>query len=207
MKTLIRVILIVFLPASLYLVVERASGDDRSPNRDAKTFTGMFPALDALATAHNVRFGLEVFDDGSDRGTISLDLSDEVPGILDDLVRQRPRYQWNLDKGVYDITLKGASKGLSETNIALYYVRDATADENSDELDRLPEFRDWLALHNATRRELLTGRRSASNQKINLQLNPASLRSVLNEIINGLGDPHWMILHYGDKMQFVGIYF
>lgn len=198
---------LLLVPGSLPRAGPRQQHGARA-NASANEFRGIFPALDALAAACKVRFGLEVLDDASDRGTVSLNLScDDVPRTLNNIVMQRPGYEWAFDGGTYDIYPKDTDKRLSDLNVALYYVRDATADDNSDALDQLPEFRDWLGVHNARRRELLLGRRSQSVRRINLQLNAVPLRLVLNAITKALGDPHWMILHYGDKMRFVGIYF
>jgi hypothetical protein len=172
-----------------------------------RTFRGIFAALDSLATTDGIRFGLEALDDACEaNATLQVDLADKnIPQVLNQFTNRCPAYTWSLGDSVYDVFPKGQDQ-LAEMNIALYYVRDATADNNSDAIDQLPELREWLALHNARRREFLGGRRSNSTRRITLDLPASSFRSVLNHVITSLGDSYWMISHYGPGGRDIGIY-
>jgi hypothetical protein len=175
---------------------------------NARRFEGMFAAVEAVARARNIRYGFEAVGKDRDRAVVTLDLSDPSVGhILDDLVKQRPEYAWNLSAGVFKIVPRDPAAAVADVKIRSFNVQNANKSTCSDVLSRAPELRRWLTEHKAVRRELEAGGESDSGGRVTLDLQSVNISSVLDVLIRALGDSHWTIVHYGDKMQFVGIYF
>jgi hypothetical protein len=95
-------------------------------------------------------------------------------------------------------------------SIALYYVNDATPQEASDAITRLPELQRWLSDHHAARSEIIAGPRwgeHSEQTKISLELHNVPLRAILNKLFSKVGSNGWSITRWGDKKQFLAINF
>jgi hypothetical protein len=188
--------------------IEGKAGGLEQPTQ---TFTHVGVALQAVRQAFNISTGFEATASDPDNAPITLDLSGtDIVRVFDSIVSQRPVYMWAVENGVYDIYPKNPRDRISEMSIMTYVVKDASPQEASDAITRLSEFDRWLSEHHVTRSEIISGRRwgvHPEQTKISLDLHGVSLRAILNQLIGKVGDNEWAIFRWGDKMQFVAVYF
>jgi hypothetical protein len=176
--------------------------------RTAQTFPTLTSALDAMGLRYKVHFGLEYSQNDQDKTPITLDLSaDNVNSVLNDLIGQKPEYQWSIRDGVYDLFPKQNLVSLLDAQIRFFSIENASLKEASKAIDELPEVRDWLAKQGVTRRELELG---SSNQspdlRVSLTLTGVTLRCVLNRLVKVMGGVDWIVVRYGEKQQYIAIY-
>jgi hypothetical protein len=168
-------------------------------------------ALQAVRQGYAIPTGLEISDADPDNTPIILDLSAKDPAALfESIALQRSAYAWKLEDGVYELYPKSTTDRISDMMIALYYVNDATPQEASDAITRLPEFQRWLSDHHATRSEIIAGPRwglHPEQTKISLELHNVPLRAILNHLFSKVGSNGWGITRWGDKKQFLAINF
>ena len=184
-------------------------GDVRSPlARAAQTFPTMSTAVDAIATQYKVRVGLELAMSDADRLPISLDLSrPKVAALLDSLVRQKPDYTWQVEDGVYNIYPKFVKDSVLNLRIRTFSVTNATGQELSTAIGALPEVKKWMLKNGVQRRELETGSRwRESDPRVTLTLKDVTLRTILNLALKERRAKEWIVVRYGDKQQYIGIY-
>jgi hypothetical protein len=183
----------------------------REPPRvqaDAEAFPTMNSALDAIGSKYNIFIGLEYAVGDADRTPVSLDLSTDRPTLaLDSLVARKPAYKWKFEEGVYDVYPIADDDSLLDVTIQRFSVQDATPREVSAAIGDLPEVRQWLLRHHVRRNELETGSRwNESDRRASLTLTGTSFRAVLNRIILITGRRNWLVVRYGDNLEFIGIY-
>ena len=126
---------------------------------------------------------------------------------LNHLVEQRPEFVWKqLSDGTCDL-YPNAKDNLSDLMLKNYAVKDATLAEASRALNSLPEFQSWLSTRKVTRREFQTGPSWNPDQRMALDLTDVPLRTVLNKLIKTFDLTNWTIARYGDKKEYIAIYF
>jgi hypothetical protein len=176
-----------------------------------ETFTKIELALQAVREGYGIATGLEIADADPDNTPITLDLSVKDPtSLFEGIALQRSAYVWKLEGGVYEMYPKAASDRISEMSVALYYVNDATPQEASDAITRLPELQRWLSDHHAKRSEIILGPRwgvHPEQTKISLELHNIPLRTILNQLFPKVGSNGWAVTRWGDKKQFLAINF
>ena len=173
-----------------------------------KNFATLHDALSAVRSKYSVPTGLEISASDSGEVPVALQLQqDDLAQALNQLVEQRPEYAWSLSDGVYDLYPKTKADSVSDLMLKNYLVKDATLDKASQALNSLPEFQTWLTTRKLTRREFQTGPAWNPNQRIDLNLRDVPLRSVLNKLIKNFGLTNWIIDRYGDRKEYIAIYF
>lgn len=174
-----------------------------------QTFSQIDLAIQAVRTNYAVPTGLETDIADQDNTPITLDFSGgDIAQVLDALVAQRPAYLWSHEDGVYDVYPKIKTHSVGDLTVALYVLQDATPLAASDSISDLPEVRIWIEEHHLTRREIFSGQRWSNPQaKISLMLRNVRLRTILNQLIRKFGNEQWTVSHYGEKKEFIGIYF
>ena len=177
----------------------------------AETFTKIDLALQAVRQGYGIPTGIEFSNADADNTPIILDLSVKDPAALfESIALQRPAYVWKLEGGIYELYPKATPERVSDMGIALYYVNDATPQEASDAITRLPELQRWLSDHHAMRSEIVLGPRwgeHSEQTKISLELHNVPLRAILNQLFSKVGSNGWSIARWGDKKQFLAINF
>jgi len=195
--------------ASSLVLAEAACGTGSE-----QIFTKIDLALQAFQQNYKVPTGIEYAEadaENSDNAPITVDFSSKDPGVVfRSMASQKPAYVWNLEDGVYELYPKSPPDRVSDMTIALYYVKDATPQEASDALTRLPELQLWLSEHHATRSEIMHGPRwgvDPDRTRISLELHNVPLRAILNQLFRKVGSSGWGISRWGDKKQFLAINF
>lgn len=164
-------------------------------------------SLAAVQDKFHLTLGLEVAVDDPDKDPIVLDLSSPDPAVaFNQIVAQRAWYHWNFQDGVYDLSPKDGPQSVLDITITSYSVRNLSVVEASDAISKLPEVQQWLVEHNVRRRELETGP-PASDGKVSLSLTDVNLRAVLNAVARRSAGKRWTVVRYGDRMQYLAIYF
>jgi hypothetical protein len=178
-----------------------------------ETFPTQNAALAAIKSRYTITIGLEVSAKNPDlsQRPISLHMSNaDVPGVLDELVREWPGYMWTLRDGVYDLYPRDSAAGILDEKISSFAILNASPSEASHAIDRLPEVRRWLTEHGVRRRELETGNMSVvgvSRTNASLSLSDVPLRTLLNRLADELPSRQWTVVRYGDSAQYLAIYF
>lgn len=193
--------------AALLALLGSYSHGARFPH-SAQTFPTLRNALEVIASRYRIHIGLEFVTNDSDATPINLDLSgDEVGPVLDRLIVQRPAYIWNIQDGVCDVYPRAARDGLLDVNIRAFSVKDATPEEASRAISELSEVKNWLSRYGVRRRELETGPRwKNSDRRVSLTLTNVPLRSVLNNLVKEAQEIDWIVIRYGEKAEYIGIY-
>jgi len=181
----------------------------QNDGRNGQTFSKIDLAVQAIREAYSIRTGTETAADDADIQPINLDLGGkDIPEVFRHLVSQRRAYSWVLENGVYDLYPAANGQGLSEITVHAFILKDASRLDASQELSKLPELQKWLSDHHASRKEIINESTYRNkDQRVSLSLSDMPLRTVLNELIGSFGDTQWAISHYGDRMQYVAIYF
>ncbi len=196
----------------ILLLTALASGTLQTKRCEAsQSFSQIDLALQATREAYKISTGFEEVVGDSDKNPIVVDLSgDNIGKVFDSIVSQKPKYTWHLEDGVYDLYPKEERDRVTGLGVALYYVKDASSQEASEAVSRLPEFKLWLSEHHATRSEIVSGNRwstAAQNAKVSIELHNVPLRTVLNHLIAAVGDSGWTVFRWGDNMQLLALYF
>ena len=174
----------------------------------SETFTTLTSALDSIGTKFHVRFGLEYEASDKDRDAFTLNLSaDTVAQIMDELVSQKPKYKWKLVDGIYDIYPKESTDSVTEVKIKAFHISNENFQVVSHKLVDIPEIKEWLAKNGVKRREFQIGSGGETESRISLNLSQTTLRSVLNQIVGKDGRTYWVVVRYGDKLEYVSIAF
>lgn len=116
---------------------------------------------------------------------------------------------WALQDGVYDLRQGGGASVLDQ-RISSFSIANASPAEASEAIGRLPEFRRWLADNGVTRRDLETGKMSlagVSGPKVSLSVSNVTLRTILNQLARQLPSKQWSAARYGDRSQYLAIWF
>src|SRR4029077_12287469 len=161
--------------------------------------------------SYAIPIGLEISDTDPDNTPIVLDLPAKNPeAVFESIALQRPVYQWKLEGGVYELYPKAVPDRISDMSIALYFIKDATPQEASDAITRLPELQRWLSDHHSMRSDILSGPRwgvHPEQTKISLELHNVTISAILNKLFSTVGGNGWTISRWGDKNQFLAINF
>jgi|ERR1700735_273531 len=183
-------------------------GQNQASTQNFQSFSHVADALAEVASALKVSVGFEAGANDSDNGPVKLDIADKnVVGILNDIVQQCPAYEWSFEDGVYDVYPKDQRSSLSNVTVRQFAIRNVTPNDASQTLSSLPEVRNWLSEHGLTRQEFYTGPRWKSHERISLELDNVQIRRILNNLMAKVGNTQWTIVRYGDKKEYIGIYF
>ena len=86
-------------------------------------------------------------------------------------------------------------------------MTNATGQELSTAIGALPEVKKWMLKNGVQRRELETGSRwRESDPRVTLTLKDVTLRTILNLALKERRAKEWIVVRYGDKQQYIGIY-
>jgi hypothetical protein len=191
---------ILFLIITLPILAPPIHGIKRS----AETFPNMDSALFSIRQTFNVSTGLELAIGDMDRGALRIDLyGNNVARVFDSLVKQRPGYRWRLEDGVYDVYPKAKAHTFSQVKVADYVVRDVTLREAVDEIEKLPEVKQWLATNRMRRQNLITATGLGVPpplQRRSLALQDVTVRTILNRIYRSFDKTEWTIWNQGQDI-------
>lgn len=169
-------------------------------------FPSLSQALEAIRVKHGILTGLETSRGDTNQPPLVLDLTvASVPRLLNSIVAQRPDYAWAFLDGVYILYQKGPN--ITNLKISEYSTRHSGLTEASTAINRIVEFQKFLSEQNLKRRELEAGPPLRDKQKNSIILKNASLGRVLNQIIKKFGKKHWMVVRYGERKEFLAVYF
>lgn len=180
------------------------------------TFNNVTSALSKIREDYGKRIGFEMAD--ADTTAVMVDLSKrDVNSPLDSLVAQKPVYTWSLEDGVYDVYPRSQTDALLDLTIANFILSNATLEDAQDALFSLPEVRNWLSRHGATRSTAQSGSRfiepsapQPEAQRVSMNLTNVQLRTILNQVIIGFNRTQWLIGHvirreYGKDVSYISI--
>jgi hypothetical protein len=177
----------------------------------AETFTNLREALDKVAIRYQIRVGLEYAPQDKDLQPISLDLSEKsVDTVLNQLASQKTDYVWAFADNVYDIFPKSNSDSILDVHIREFEIKALSSTEALSAVGEIPEIKRWLASHSVSRRELYVCVGSCgvhSEKLVTLFLKGITFRTLLNTLVREFGTSDWMICRYGDRQEYIGIYF
>lgn len=177
----------------------------------AETFTNLRGALDGVAARYQIRVGLEYAPQDKDLQPINLDLSGKsVDTVLNQLVSQKTDYVWALADNVYDIFPKSNSDSILDVQIREFGIKALSSKEALTAAGEIPEIKHWLASHSVSRRELYVCVGSCgehSEKLVTLSFRGITFRTLLNTLVSEFGASDWMVCRYGDKQEYIGIYF
>ena len=116
--------------------------------QSSKVFPKLYDALEAIHMNCNVPTGLDQDINDPDNTSIAIAFTcNDVPGVFEQLVRQRPRYAWSMEDGVYDVYSKRRKDRLSGLKIKSFALQNANRFEATNALDKLPEVQKWRSRH------------------------------------------------------------
>jgi hypothetical protein len=195
--------------AALVLVVLTAcQGRDQGSTRNPQLFPRVDDALAVIESNCKISIGFEMSVNDADEGPVKVDpRGTDVVNIFNNIVEQRPAYEWTFENSVYDVYPKDKQQSLSAVVIRKFTVRDITPADASRMLTDLPEVHNWLSERGLTRQEFYTGARWKSHERMSFELENVTFRTVLNELTRRVGDTRWTVSRYGQKKEFIGIYF
>jgi hypothetical protein len=172
-----------------------------------QTFPTLTAALDAISSKYKVHLGLEYAPDDKDNSTITLDLSSvTIEPVLNRLTAPKTSYTWSLKDGVYDVYPKSNSHSILDVMIRTFSIDKVTPEQASRAISDLPEVKEWLATQRVVRREYQVGSTKSNTQsRISLTVTGVTLRSVLNLLNQELETPEWIVVRFGDKLEYVSI--
>src|ERR1700737_673738 len=121
--------------------------------QSSQSFPNVDVALQAIREVYGVSVGFENgLDDPGNGSPVTLDLSGEdVTGVFNALIRQRPGYVWNMQDGVYDLYPSREAESLSQLTIANFVVTDSELQPTKAAVFNQPEERKWLSRHRPVR--------------------------------------------------------
>ena len=174
----------------------------------SETFTTLTSALDSVGTKFHVRFGLEYEASDKDRDAFTLNLrADAVAQIMDELVSQKPKYKWELVDGIYDIYPKENADSVTTVKIKAFHISNENFQVVSQKVVDIPEVEEWLVKNGVKRREFQIGAAGETESCISLDLSQTTLRSVLNQIVAKDERTYWVVVRYGDNLEYISITF
>ena len=204
-----RVSCILISRVSAYLVVVFLSGTFLSASTLAGTFTTLRGALDEVAAKYQIQVGLEYATEDKDLQPITLDLTvQNVEAVLTQLTNQKTDYTWSLTDGVYDVYPSSNPDSILDVTIHEFKMKNLSSREVANLIGQIPEIREWLVTRSVSRREFQVGQRMVPREKLlTVSLNNVSFRTLLNTLIRQFGIADWVVIRYGEKQRYVGIYF
>lgn len=148
--------------------------------------------------------------------SVSVNEDAHFKDLLDALVRADPRYEWSAEDngGIIDIYARNTKERFLDTKIPHFTVVDKTRSAAVDQLTHTPEFTDLLARLHARLRTMIGGSvlggpggapTSNGGPKINLDLNNAPIREILNAIVVDSKGRTWSGGLYGDHLQYFAL--
>lgn len=177
----------------------------------AETFTNLRVALDEVAARYQIRYGLEYGPQDKDLQPISLDLSEKSIGtVLNQLVSQKKDYVWAFADNVYDIFPKSNSTSILDVQIREIEIKALSSRGALSAVGEIPEIEHWLTSHSVSRNELYVCVGSCGEHSeilATLSLKGISFRTLLNTLVREFGTSDWIVCRYGDRQEFIGIYF
>lgn len=180
------------------------------PTRTA-TFTTLRGALDEVAARYQIRVGLECAAQDKDLQPITLDLSAKsVDTVLNQLVSQKTDYVWSFADNVYDVYPKSNPDSILDVRIHEFAIRTLSSKEAQNSVGEIPEIKQWLASHSVSRREfeVCAGSCGKSSEKLaTVSLKGVTFRTLLNILADKFATVDWMVCRFGDKEEYIGIYF
>jgi hypothetical protein len=174
----------------------------------SETFPTLTSAPDSIGAKFHVRFGLEYEASDKDRDAFALNLGvDTVAQVMDELVSQKTKYKWKLVNGIYDIYPKESADSITAVKIKAFH----TSNENFQAVSRavadIPEVKEWLEKNGVKRREFQIGSAGKTESRMSMALSQTTLRSVLNQIVAQDERAYWVVVRYGDKLEYISITF
>lgn len=183
-------------------------GRNQGAIRSPQSFSRLDDALAAIESGYKISIGFEMSVNDTDEGPVRLDpAGTDVVHIFNNIVEQRPAYEWTFENGVYDVYPKDEKQNLSGVVIRKFAIQDLTPADASQMLTELPEVRNWLGERGLKRQEFYTGPRWKSHEKMSFELENVAFRTILNELMRRAGDTRWTVSRYGEKKEYIGIYF
>jgi hypothetical protein len=171
--------------------------------------SGIEQAVKELAYQKRLRVGLEtVPGDKSIKRSVSLRLERATVGeVLDKLLAIDPRYNWREIGGMISVA-PSTSDPLLDTLIRRFAIKQKSKTEALDQLFRTPELQAAFATAGVRPRSFLSiaGKvPDSDSKKFSLSFHDATVREILNRIIQEIGAPFWDYHRYGDHLEWVGI--
>lgn len=171
----------------------------------------LMEVLDTLAVDHRVPVGLEEAVDSRERINRSIRIqTGTLRTILDSVVAQEPRYQWELRDGVINVTPTIARdaflQSLLETRIDRFVppkggdkfkIRDAIVD--------LPEVKRLLQESKVEilKRSYPSRRSVYSNDDVDLRISNTDVRGVLNKVARESEHKSWTVERIGERKEWL----
>jgi hypothetical protein len=174
-----------------------------------ETFPGMNSALQAIEAKYHARIGVEYSSKDADRAAVILDFErDSLETTLNRLVAQKTDYKWTLRNSVYYVTPKNIRDSLLDVRVKSFSVAGLTPEGASAALSAVPEVKAWLRKHGVRRHELEVGSSSEkSNPRLSVSLKNTTVRDILNQLILKADRTNWTVVRYGQRSEYIGIYF
>jgi hypothetical protein len=172
-------------------------------------------ALSELAVEHRVPIGFEQAVGSRDNVNENIHIKrGTLKSILDSLVKQEPRYKWELRDGVINVTpVTGRDEFLAhflDTRVAQFVPPKGTTDKFKirDAILELPEIRQLLqANHVAVRPyDYAYGRSIYFNEDVDLGISNTDVRGVLNRVARKSEHKIWFVERVGAEKELLVTY-
>lgn len=165
--------------------------------------------MEEVAAKYKVQIGLEYSVNDKDLLPITLDFSPtNVEAVLGQLTSQKAQYTWSFLDGVYDVYPKAGLDSILDVKIREFSVKNVSSKDAADLVGQIPEIKKWLVTRRVSKRELQSGPSvQSSDRLITLSLKNVTFRSLLNRLVHEFGIVDWVVERYGDRQEFIGIYF
>lgn len=122
--------------------------------------------------------------------------------VLDAIVEKEPRYEWKMENGVVNVLPK-EKIALLETHVANFQLENATKEKMFSALISKPEFQGAVINANLERDiyRCCGGLCTTTPQRNSINLENATVREILNEIVRLNGFSSWEYREFSDKAE------
>jgi hypothetical protein len=162
--------------------------------------------LRALSIKSDVSIGfVQITEDRNHPRSVGISVRNgTVKDVLDEFVRNDPRYRWEMDLDVINVVPVSDSDPLAEAVVKDLNVFNVDGNEATWAITRSPEIVKVMKKMRVSRvtPQLLVGR-PKDPARFSLNLQGLTVRRILNEMVGKDGYSFWTIYRYGDQQDHV----
>lgn len=166
--------------------------------------------LQTLSSEYKVPVGLEIISYTKSKGEgkkINVDFrKGTLSELLDQVVREDPRYKWEVVSGVINVFPREGADSLLGTKVKRFQVSQQNRDETKRAIFNLPEVSSALSQRGIQPSQIAFSVSSGKDKvRLSLDLQGTSVRDILNEIAKTTS--FWVTTRFGENDEFFVINF